>query len=101
MKRQKDLNKIIAEKQEYDKESQDFLESLVFEDKEISQINEMKSTSGWKLLDKKIREDLHYRITELVKDDLKIQTLLALLKVADTKSRAKILDNEIDRILPE
>ena len=101
MSRKKDLNRIIVEKDNYDEESQTFLKSLQLADKEINQINEMKQTSGWQILDKKIREELHQRINDMVKDDLKIQTLLALLKVADTTSMSRLLDAEIERILPD
>lgn len=97
----KDLEKLVSERSEYDAENQSFIDSLRFEDKEISQINDMKQSSGWKLLDKKIREELQARISELIKDDLKIQTLLALLNVADTKTRNRILEGEIEKLLPE
>ena len=97
----KSLDTLMAKKSEYDKESQSFIESLNFVDKEIGQINEMKSTGGWKILNKKIREELQQRINDLIKDDLKVQTLISLLKVADTKSVSKILNENIESILPE
>jgi hypothetical protein len=69
-------------------------------EREIGSIEEMKRTSGWKILNKKIREELVERISELVKDDLKVQTLLALLNVADTKKLSSMLDAAIEEILP-
>ena len=97
----KDLNKLLIEKESYDKESQVFIDSLKFADQEISSINTMKASEGWKLIDKKIREELQQRILDLVKNDLKITTLLALLTVADTKSLEKALDEEISKLIPE
>ncbi len=94
------LDKLIAEKETYNKESQSFIESLAFVDQEIGSINTMKQTEGWKILDRKIRDELQTRILLLVKDDLNIQTLLALLKVADTKSQSLTLEDEIAKILP-
>lgn len=97
----KSLDKVIQESSQYDAESQSFLASLVKTRNEIDSINGMKRTEGWKVLDKKIREELQNRISDLIKDDLKIQTLIALLTVADTKSQSKILEQEIDKIIPE
>ena len=97
----KNLQKLIAEKESYDPESVAFLESLASSEKQIGAINSMKRSEGWKILEEKIREELHQRINECVKDDLKIQTLLALLGVADTKSLTKILDEELDNIIPQ
>jgi hypothetical protein len=96
----KDFEKIVAEKDTYDAESRTFIESLQFIDKEISQLNTMKSTEGWKLLEKKLREELQLRIHELVKNDSKIQVLLSLLTVADTKSQSNALQEEIAKLLP-
>ena len=96
----KNLQKLIAEKESYDPESVVFLESLASSEKQIGAINSMKHSEGWRILESKIHEELQQRINELVKDDLKIQTLLALLKVADTKSMAKLLDEEIENIIP-
>lgn len=97
----KSLDTLLSEKETYDKESQDFITSLSFVAQEIDLINSMKRTEGWKLMDKKIRDELNQRIHQLVKDDLKIQTLLALLTVADTKSMSKALDEAIVNAMPE
>lgn len=97
----KNLDKLISEKDSFDPESRAFIDSLASSEKQIGEINNMKRTAGWKILERKIREELHERINNLVKDDLKIQTLLALLGVADTKSLMKILDEEIDNIIPQ
>ncbi|MEI6580811.1 MAG: hypothetical protein WCO07_01420 [bacterium] len=100
MTKHKGLEKLISEKESFDQESRAFIDSLVLSEKHIGEINNMKRTAGWKILEQKIREELHERIFDMVKDDLKIQTLLALLKVADTKSLTKILDEEIENIIP-
>ena len=96
-----DLEKVISEKDQYDKESQNIIESLFFSRKEIATLNSMKRTEGWRILEQKIQEELQTRIQELVKEDLKVQTLLSLLKVADTKNRTKILQREIEKLFPE
>ncbi len=96
----KDLEKIRVE-QNLSPELRDFVESIYSAKGNISAIESMKRTEGWKILDTKIREELQIRINELVKDDLKIQTLIALLKIADTKSMSKILDKTIEESLPE
>jgi len=97
----KDIENLIARKDEYDKESQELLSNIVFERSEINEIDAMKRTQGWKILDKKIREELQERILLLVKDDQKVQTLISLLEVSATKKRTKVLENEIEKICPE
>lgn len=97
----KDFEKVISEKNTYDKPSQDLINGFIFARTEIDQLNSMKRTEGWKLLDTKIREELHSRIEELVADDSKVQTLIALLSTTDTKKRARTLEQEIDKFLPE
>jgi hypothetical protein len=97
----KNLETLDAQRNEYDPESQAFIDSLKFAQSEIGSINAMRATEGWKLIEKKIREELEQRIMFLVKDDLKITTLLALLTVADTKTLAKALQEEINKIIPE
>ncbi len=92
--------KMFEEIDSYDEDSRAFLLSIAATKKEISILNQMKATEGWKLMEKKIREELQLRILEKVKDDLKIQTLLALLSVADTNSMSKTLQAEIDKTLP-
>jgi hypothetical protein len=100
MAKNADLKRLIAERENYDEDSRAFIESLEMSEREIGSIEEMKRTSGWKILNKKIREELVERISELVKDDLKVQTLLALLNVADTKKLSSMLDAAIEEILP-
>ena len=94
----KNLDELLVAKDQYDKESQDVIYRLNLARGEIDTINQMKQTEGWKILDKRLREELHEQIFLLVKDDAKIQTLLALLKVADTKTMSQILEEEIKSI---
>ena len=96
----KKLEEIMANMKRYDEESQDFLKSISASESQINKLSAMRATEGWKILEQKIREELQERINDLVKYDLKIQTLLALLKVADTRSLTKILDEEIDNLIP-
>lgn len=100
-KKNKTLDELAAKKGEYDPDSQAVIDSLRLADAEIAEIDSMKRTAGWKILNKKIREELMNRIHELVKDDLKVQTLLSLLQVADTKSLSRQLDSVIAEILPD
>lgn len=100
MTKNKGLDKLIEEKDSFDPESRAFIDSLVLAEKQIGEINNMKRTAGWKILESKMREELHNRIKDMVQNDLKIQTLLALLNVADTKSLVTLLDQEIDNIIP-
>jgi len=97
----KGLEQLKAEKGMYDKDSQNLIDSFSFTAQEIDKIDSMRRTEGWKVMDKKIREELHIRIKELVKDDKIIQTLLALLVTADTKSMSRNLDEEISKLMPE
>ena len=97
----KGLDYLEAHQDEYDEASKDIMRSLRVSEKEIGEINAMKGTAGWRILNKKIREELTARISELVKDDLKVQTLLALLNVADTKALGKLLNDAIAEILPD
>ena len=100
-KKKIDIENLIANKDQYDKESQELLSNIVFERSEIGEIDAMKRTQGWKILDKKIREELQQRIFDLTKDDIKVQTLLALLEVSATKKRTRVLEGEIEKIIPE
>src|ERR1035437_2919967 len=100
MTKYKNLSNLIDQKESFNPQSRAFIDSLVMSEKHIGDINNMKRTPGWKFIEGKIKEELHLRINELVKDDLKIQTLLALLQVADTKSLTQILDEEIENIIP-
>lgn len=95
------LDKLIGKKNEYNEESQSIIDSLASVRAEIGALETMKQTEGWKLLEKKIRDELQNRIHLLVKNDTNIQTLLALLQVTDTKTRITTLENEIEKMLPE
>ena len=97
----KTLENLIVDKDQFDKPSQDIINSFVFRREELGQLDSMKNTEGWKIMDKKIREELQTRILTLVKDDQIIKTLLALLKTVDTKSMRQQLQEEIKQILPE
>jgi hypothetical protein len=95
----KDLDVLLSQRDQYDDESKKVLDNLSFANAELESLKSMKSTEGWKLLEKKIREQLSERITILIKDDQQIQTLIALLSVADTSSIAKILDQAVQSFI--
>ena len=95
------LDRLLGIRNEYDDESKTIIDSLASLRGEIGAFDSMKQTEGWQLLEKKIREELQARIHTLVKDDVNIQTLLAILQVTDTKTRMTTLENEISKMLPE
>lgn len=97
----KGLNDLLREKNSYDKDSQAFIVSLSKEKDYLDKLDSMKRTEGWKILDMKIKEELQDRIRVLVKDDVKIQTLLALITLTDTKKQSQVLEGEIERLFPE
>lgn len=101
MKEKKGIEELAADKQSYDKESQVIIDGIVATRAEMEILKELKRTTGWKLLEKKIREELRETIALLIKDDKKIQTLIGLLKVTDTKSTAKLLNETVDSFLPD
>lgn len=96
---EKDLNELMINKDNYDEASQEFIQSLNFSEKEISELNTMKQTQGWKLIETKIRQDLHNRIFKLVDGDVEVTTLLALLYATNTKELSKKLEQEIASLL--
>ena len=97
----KDLETLSQDYEQYDDDSQRVVASLRFIDKEISEIDSMKRTQGWKIIEKKTREELMARITKLTENDPEVKILLALLNVADTKTQRKLLEEETKKLLPE
>lgn len=95
------LDKLVSEKDLYDVASRDIIDNLSFRKADIGIILEMKSTEGWKKVEKKLRETLQERINILIKDDPSIKALLTLLNIADTKSMSSSLEEEIRQILHE
>jgi hypothetical protein len=94
------LSKLIEEQDTYDRDSKEIISSFSFRSAEIEKIATMKSNPGWKVMEKKIREQVQIRILELVKDDPTVQTLLSLLVTADVKNLRKQLEEEIANLLP-
>ena len=97
----KNLETLSQDYEQYDDDSQRVVDSLRFIDKEISEIDSMKRTQGWKIIEKKTREELMARITKLTENDPEVKILLALLNVADTKTQRKLLEEETKKLLPE
>lgn len=95
------IDKLEKEIDEYAPEDQDFIRSLRFADQEISAIKSMTNTEGWKVMQKKVREELQERIMQLVEEDQKVITLLSFLRVADTRTLSKTLEDELNKILPD
>jgi len=95
------LAKMQAERHKYDRDSQAFIDSLVSLQEETSALEAMKRSAGWKALERKLREELHTRILEMVKDDPVIKTLIALLSVTNTKKAYRNLEAAIDEAVPE
>ena len=97
----KDLETLSQDYEQYDDDSQRVVDSLRFIDIEISEIDSMKRTKGWKIIEKKTREELMARIIKLTENDPEVKILLALLNVADTKTQRKLLEEETKKLLPE
>jgi hypothetical protein len=100
MKKQ-NLDNLIEQKEQFDKPSQAIIDNLSFRRAEIGKIAETKNTAGWKIMETKIRETLHERINDLIKDDATILSLLTLLNAGDTQSMSEQLAREISGFLPE
>jgi len=97
----KNVETLSQDYDQYDDDSQRVVDSLRFIDNEISEIDSMKRTQGWKIIEKKTREELMARITKLTENDPEVKILLALLNVADTKTQRKLLEEETKKLLPE
>lgn len=97
----KGFEDLLENREQYDQESQNMLSSLSVASEQLAELKSMKRTQGWKILDESIRKELHARIMEKIADDPKIMVLMDLLALADTKTQAKILENEIENLLPE
>lgn len=97
----KRLQELWAKKMELEPEMQQELSSLVTESNAIQALNEMKATGGWKILETKIKEELQKRILEKIKDDEKIKTLLSVLSTVETKEQEKLLEEQINQIIPQ
>lgn len=96
----KEIDKLNSEIHEYDDQSKDLIKALTFTEKQIGDLSAMKTSSGWKVLEKKIRQELADRIFKLTNDDPEVKILLSLLIVADTKSQTDALKQEIAGLLP-
>lgn len=97
----KTLDELIENKDQYDAQDQAVLVSLVKTRENLELMRSMTRTAGWKLLEQSIREELHVRIYELIKNDGTIMALMDVLNASSSKKIAKILDAEIEKILPE
>lgn len=95
------ITKLLSSKKEYPVDEQKILEGFARAAGNLQKIDEMKNTEGWQLLEGKVREEIRARITEKIKDDQYIQSLLNLLLLSDSKSQWRELDEEISRLLPE
>lgn len=67
----------------------------------LEALETMKATDGWKILHKKLREELQGHILQLIKDDVKIQTLLAILSTVETKQPFALLEEQVKAVIPE
>jgi hypothetical protein len=84
----------------YSEQEQEIFVSLKAEAGALEALEGMKATDGWKLLNTKMREELHNLILEATKSNPKIQTLLDILSTVETKQASTLLAEEIDRVIP-
>lgn len=66
----------------------------------IEQFDDMKKTQGWQILNKQIRNDIKERLLKKAQEDERISALVDLLSVVETKDKAKLIEDEINNILP-
>ena len=95
------IEKLFGIKHEFNAESQDLFEGIKQSAKNLEAIGEMKKMEGWKILEERIRLDIHNRIREKVKDDIQINSLLNILVLSSVKKPMQQLEEEIDQLLPE
>jgi len=96
----KKLNELALRKKEYSLDDQRVIESLQLEAKTLETISQMKDTAGWKILGSKLREELQKEIGVAVKGNVKINVLLDILSTVETQSASKLLEEEIEKIIP-
>lgn len=85
---------------QYGEQDQKVIESLNLESLALSSLEGMKQTDGWKLLSDKLREELVQAINEKIKGDVKIDLILQILSTVETKHASKLLEEEIDKLIP-
>jgi hypothetical protein len=95
------LYELFQNRFSYADQDRDAIESLHMESATLESFNSMKNTEGWKILDEKIRNELRTEIFNIVKDNLKVKIYLDLLTTVETKESSRILEEEIDRIIPK
>ncbi|MCL4405221.1 hypothetical protein M1295_01435 [Patescibacteria group bacterium] len=108
------MNKIIelfGKRHQYDEPTQAIIESWHKTSLEIDALNAMKLTDGWKLLERKMREELKIRIREMLTSEMderqrqkvkgNIETLLQVLGVVDTRNNQAILEEEVEKFIGE
>ena len=96
----KKLNELALRKKEYSTDDQRVIESLQLESKTLETISQMKDTAGWKILGLKLREELQKEIGVAVKGNVKINVLLDILSTVETQNASKLLEEEIEKIIP-
>ncbi len=97
------LTDLFSRKHQYDEDTQAIIESWRRNEIEIEALETMRQSTGWKLLEKKIREELKIRIREVLneKKDGHIETLLQILAKVDTKNIKEILKEEVEKFIEE
>ena len=96
----KKLNELALRKKESSTDDQRVIESLQLEAKTLETISQMKDTAGWKILGLKLREELQKEIGVAVKGNVKINVLLDILSTVETQNASKLLEEEIEKIIP-
>lgn len=97
----KKLQTLLSRLGLYPEQEQQLIKGFAAEAGVLEAFDGMKQTEGWKILRTKIREELQQEILASVKENQKVQTLLNILGTVETKEAAKLLDEEIERVLPD
>ena len=95
------LSDLWAKKDELTPDAQQAVQTLLLASENLEKVETMKATDGWKLFEAKVKEELANHINLLIKDDPKIQTLIAVLNTVETKQTRATLEEQIKTMIPE
>ena len=94
------LLNLFQKRHELPDQDKQVIESLHLEYKALADVEEMKNTSGWKILGTKLRQEVANEIAKQIKGNTKIELILGILSTVETKKATQLLEEEIDKIIP-
>jgi hypothetical protein len=98
------LTALFSRRSQYDPSTQKSIEDLHNQAAELGQLEELKSTPGWQVLEQKIRQELSTTILALIADAKderggRIAALMQVLKTVDTRPQAEQLEEIINKLI--